>query len=76
MGQPVRLSTLAAKAWERFAATLSPRSPYRDGDAVVAEDPFNGRREGIVVSRHGSAVAVGTAEGIFYYDHRQLKRQD
>lgn len=76
MGRPVRLSTLLAKAWVRVRPLFSPRCPYRVGDAVVADDPFNGRREGILVSRRGSSVGVGTAAGIFIYDHRQVKRQD
>ncbi len=77
MGRPVRLSTLAAKAWAaawgRLRRTFAPRSPYRIGDAVVGDDPFNGRHEGIVVSHSGPAVEVGAAAGVFYYDHRHLK---
>ncbi|PTT64862.1 hypothetical protein DBR22_13410 [Arthrobacter sp. HMWF013] len=80
MGQPLSLSALIARAMARISGwvrrTLAPRSPYRVGDAVVAEDPFNGRREGIVVSRRGPSVGVGTAAGIYYVDHRLLKRQD
>ena len=80
MGRPVSLSALIVQTLSRVVAlvrrTLAPRSPYRVGDAVVAEDPFNGRREGIVVSRRGPSVGVGTAAGIFYFDHRLLKRQD
>lgn len=80
MGRPVSPGELIAKYLARISAsvrrTLAPRSPYRVGDPVVAEDPFSGRREGIVVSRRGPSVGVGTAAGIFYFDHRQLKRQD
>ncbi|MBT2531057.1 hypothetical protein J7E83_02740 [Arthrobacter sp. ISL-48] len=76
MGRPVRLSTLIGKAWARVLVTLAPRCPYRMGDAVVGEDPFNGRHEGIVTSRRGSSVELGTAAGVFFYDHRHLRRQD
>ncbi|WP_426226850.1 hypothetical protein [Pseudarthrobacter sp. DSP2-3-2b1] len=80
MGRPVSPAALIAKNLARIAARVrritAPRSPYRVGDAVVAEDPFNGRREGIVVSRRGPSVGVGTAAGIFYFDHRQLKPQE
>lgn len=76
MGRPVTLSTLLAKAWVRIRPSFSPRCPYRVGDAVVADDPFNGRREGIILSRRGSSVGIGTAAGAFIYDHRQVKRQD
>ena len=76
MGQPVRLSTLIAGAWARLLKTLDPKCPYRLGDAVLGEDPFNGRHEGIVMSRRGPSVELGTAAGVFFYDHRHLKRLD
>lgn len=76
MGRPVRLSTLIVKAWARVLLTLGPTCPYRVGDAVVAEDPFNGRHEGIVMSRRGPSVELGTAAGVFFYDHRHLRRPD
>ena len=80
MGRPISLSTLIVQTASRLLAWLrrvtAPSSPYRVGDAVVAEDPFNGRREGIVVSRRGPSVGVGTATGILHFDHRQLRRQE
>lgn len=76
MGRPVRFSTFIAKGWARLSKAFGPRCPYRVGDAVVGDDPFNGRHEGIVVSRSGSSVGVGTAAGTFNYDHRQVKYQD
>jgi hypothetical protein len=42
----------------------------------VGDDPFNGRHEGIVMSQRGSSVELGTAAGVFFYDHRHLKRLD
>ncbi|WP_255769892.1 hypothetical protein [Pseudarthrobacter sulfonivorans] len=76
MGRPVRLSTLIAGAWRRALAATGPRSPYRVGDAVVGDDPFNGRQEGIVVSHRGPSVELSAAAGVFYYDHRHLRPQD
>ena len=76
MGRPVKLSTLIARAWNRALKAVGPRSPYRVGDAVVGDDPFNGRNEGIVVSHRGPSVEVGAAAGVFYYDHRHLRPQD
>jgi hypothetical protein len=76
MGRTIRLSTLLAAAWDRILKTLGPRCPFRLGDAVQGDDPFNGRHEGIVMSRSGSSVEIGTAAGVFYYDHRQLKLLD
>ncbi len=76
MGRPVRLSTLAARAWDRVLAVFRPRCPYRVGDAVVGDDPFNGRHEGIIVSHRGPSVELGAAAGVFFYDHRHLRPQD
>ena len=76
MGKPVSLASVAAHAWSRIARPFAPRSPYRIGDAVVADDPFKGRREGVVVFLQGLSAGVDTAEGVFFYDHRQLKKLD
>jgi hypothetical protein len=76
MGRPVSLSALVAGAWARARVALGPKCPYRLGDAVVGDDPFNGRHEGIVMSQRGSSVELGTAAGVFFYDHRHLKRLD
>ncbi|GAA1774663.1 hypothetical protein GCM10009712_23250 [Pseudarthrobacter sulfonivorans] len=76
MGRPVKLSTLIARAWSRALAALGPKSPYREGDAVVGDDPFNGRQEGIVLSHRGPSVELAAAAGVFYYDHRHLRPQD
>jgi hypothetical protein len=76
MGRPVRLSSLVVGTWDRALTALSPKCPYRIGDAVVGDDPFNGRHEGIVMSRRGQSVELGTAAGVFFYDHRHVRRQD
>jgi hypothetical protein len=71
-----RTASFMEKAWNRVRKIPGRSSPYRIGDAVVGDDPFNGRREGVVISRNGGSVGVDTAAGVFFYDHRQLKRQD
>ncbi|VXB95023.1 conserved hypothetical protein [Arthrobacter sp. 9AX] len=76
LGQPISLATAAAELLNRAKTALTPRSPYRIGDAVVGDDPFNGRCEGVVVSQRGTAAGVKTATGIVFYDHRVLKPQD
>jgi hypothetical protein len=76
MGRPVKLSTLIARPWNRALAAFGPRSPYRVGDAVVGDDPFNGRHEGIVMSQCGPSVELVAATGVFYYDHRHLRPHD
>ncbi|MGX1162634.1 hypothetical protein FBY31_3304 [Arthrobacter sp. SLBN-100] len=76
MGQPISLATVAARAWNRARATFTPASPYKIGDAVVGDDPFNGRCEGIVVVQQRNSVGVKTAHGVVFYDHRQLRQLD
>jgi hypothetical protein len=76
MGRPVKLSTLIARAWRRALAAFAPRPPYRVGDAVVGDDPFNGRHEGIILSRRGPSVELSAAAGVFYYEHRHLRPHD
>lgn len=80
MGRPISLARVVARTWgrtrDKVQKRFGPRSPYRVGDAVVADDPFNGRREGVIVSLQGMSVGVNTAQGVFFYDHRQLKQLD
>lgn len=76
MGRPISLGAAVALGWGRAVEALRPRSPYRIGDAVLGDDPFNGRHEGTVVTQEGTTVGVKTARGLFFYDHRQLRRLD
>ena len=76
MGRPVRLSSLIISIRDRILVTFGPKCPYRGGDAVVGDDPYNGRHEGIGMTRRGSSGELGTAAGVFFYDHRHLRRQD
>ena len=71
-----RQPRLMARAWNRVRAMPGPASPYKIGDAVVGDDPFNGRHEGVVVARTTDSVGMGTAEGVVYYDPRQVRRQE
>jgi hypothetical protein len=76
LGQPISLATAVARTWSRVRDGFRPRCPYRIGDAVLGDDPFYGRHEGTVVSQEGCTVGVKTASGLFFYDHRQLRRLD
>ncbi len=73
MGQPVSLGTALAGAWGRTLAAFGPRCPYRVGDTVIGDDPFSGRREGVVVWQDRRSVGVKTPYGIFFFDHRLVK---
>jgi hypothetical protein len=50
--------------------------PFKIGEPVVGDDPFNGRREGLVVSKNGLFVGLETAGQIYFYDYRQVRSQD
>ena len=76
MGRPVSLASVVARGWGRAVGVFSPRCPYRIGDAVLGDDPFNGRQEGVVVSQQRTTVGIRTARGLYFYDHRQLRKLD
>ena len=50
--------------------------PYRVGDVLVGDDPFNGRREGTVVVKNGRSIGIRSSERVYFYDYRQLRRPD
>ncbi|GAA4049701.1 hypothetical protein GCM10023063_41750 [Arthrobacter methylotrophus] len=78
--------------WRRFV--LSPRlrqalsraaelakaasSPFKVGDYVSGDDPFNGCQEGVVTAINGSSIGLRTtaptAGAVVYYDYRQLRK--
>ena len=76
MGRPVSLGTVFAGAWGRTVAVFSPRCPYRVGDTVIGDDPFSGRREGVVVWQDRRSVGVKTPHGVFFFDHRLVRPLD
>jgi hypothetical protein len=54
--------------------------PFKPGDYVVADEPFNGRREGIVKVINGPTVGlqiIGESDtGYIYYDYRDVRKPD
>ncbi|WP_144406271.1 hypothetical protein [Arthrobacter sp. SPG23] len=58
--------------------------PYKVGDVVLGEDPFNGRRLGVVAVIRGSSLGLRTAADahpdlvpeVLYYDYRQVRMPD
>ena len=53
------------------------RIPFRVGQLVVGDDPFNGRREGTVAAIRAPFVGVrvpGTPAGtLLFFDHRDVR---
>jgi hypothetical protein len=56
------------------------RIPFRVGQVLVGDDPFNGRRLGTVAVIEapyvGLQTAGGTPQDIVFYDYRQLRYPD
>lgn len=73
LGQPVSVGDALGRVLGLVLGAFSPRSPYRVGDTVIGDDPFSGRREGVVVWRDRRSVGVKTTYGVFFFDHRLVK---
>lgn len=54
------------------------RNPFRIGDYVVADEPFNGRTEGVVMAVSGRCLGLlpagGPEDHYIYYDYRTVTR--
>lgn len=61
---------------ETLARVRTAAVPFKLGEVLIGDDPFNGRREGTVVQKKGTFVGLQTEEQIFFYDYRQLRRPD
>jgi hypothetical protein len=71
-----RHSRISAFVQETIDRARAVRVPYKLGEVVIGEDPFNGRIEGVVVAKNGPLVGLQTAGRTFFYDYRQLWRAD
>lgn len=65
---------------ERVGRARTPRVPFRAGQVVIGDDPFNGRHLGAVVTTDAPYVGLRTAGGapgdVVFYDFRQLRYPD
>lgn len=72
-----RLATVVS---ERMSRARAARIPFRVGQVLVGDDPFNGRRLGTVAVIEapyvGLQMAGGTPQDIVFYDYRQLRYPD
>lgn len=78
-GAPVsgtRIGRLSAFVRHTMAHARTATVPYRLGEVVIGDDPFNGRREGMVTIKKGTFVGLQTGGQMCFYDYRQLRRPD
>lgn len=74
------ISWLSGAAEKVRTATV----PFQIGDVVLGDDPFNGRRLGVVAVIRGSSLGLRTAADahpelvpeFVYYDYRQVRTPD
>lgn len=74
------ISWLSGAAEKVRAATV----PFKIGDVVLGDDPFNGRQLGVVGVIRGSSLGLRTAADahpdlvpeFVYYDYRQVRTPD
>ncbi|MBT2588403.1 hypothetical protein [Arthrobacter sp. ISL-95] len=71
-----RVGRLSALVRRTMARARTAAVPYRIGEVVIGEDPFNGRREGLVAVKKGTFVGLQTGGQMCFYDYRQLRRPD
>ncbi|HKS02375.1 MAG TPA: hypothetical protein VJS86_11925 [Arthrobacter sp.] len=71
--QSGRLPAILAQTLQRARAASVP---YRVGDVLVGDDPFNGKREGTVVVKNGQSIGIRSSDRVYFYDYRQLRRPD
>lgn len=73
---PIRTGRLSGFLTKTLSRARTAAIPYKIGDVVVGDDPFNGRREGIVEIRNGTSVGLRSGGRVYFYDHRQLRRPE
>ena len=70
-----RLCQVFSRAAKQATTTASP---FKVGDYVAGDDPFNGCQEGVVTVIKGSSIGLRTVVpkggDVVYYDYRQLRR--
>lgn len=71
---------VAALLSEKVTLARTSRIPFRVGQVLVGDDPFNGRRLGTVAVIEAPYVGLRTAgstpQDIVFYDYRQLRYPD
>lgn len=64
----------------RVGRARTPRIPFRVGQVLIGDDPFNGRHLGTVTVVEAPYVGLRTAsrkpDDVVFYDYRQLRYPD
>lgn len=72
-----RVATLLS---ERMSRARASRIPFRVGQVLIGDDPFNGRHLGTVTVVEAPYVGLRTAGSppgdVIFYDYRQLRYPD
>ena len=74
--QPAHSGKLPGILAQTLQRARTAAVPYRIGDVLVGDDPFNGRREGTVVAKNGRSIGIRSSDRVYFYDYRQLRRPD
>ena len=73
-------SRVANFLWGTVSRARAPRIPFRMGQVLVGDDPFNGRHLGTVAVIDAPYVGLRTARSaagdVTFYDYRQLRYPD
>lgn len=71
---------MASFLWGTVSRARTPRIPFRMGQVLIGDDPFNGRHLGTVAVIDAPYVGLrtaGSAAGdVTFYDYRQLRYPD
>ncbi|MFH5879656.1 hypothetical protein [Arthrobacter sp. NA-172] len=76
---PVTLGSRLRRLFSQAAAQANAvSSPFRVGDYLAGDDPFNGCKEGVVAVIRGPSIGLRTTSPrdgtVVYYDYRQLRK--
>ncbi|WP_217500745.1 hypothetical protein [Arthrobacter sp. C9C5] len=78
--RPQRAARVARVLRQAAHRIYEGRVPFRIGQLVVGDDPFNGRREGTVEVIRAPFVGLrvpGTPAGtLFFFDHRNVRQPE
>ncbi|MET3951465.1 hypothetical protein [Arthrobacter sp. UYEF36] len=75
----LRRGGVAGFLWGTVSRARTARIPFRMGQVLIGDDPFNGRHLGTVAVIDAPYVGLRTASAageVTFYDYRQLRYPD